>query len=190
VHVTNDLFHSINGTLSIDTYTFNDQSPIAQQSRRVEVNGSTSSLVMDDAITQLTGTRESTDCFVSLRFEHTGNQVSDNIVWLGSFKEAKIRPVRISIKNVVIEKENPSKASVTLESSGHAFFTWIEALGVQGSFDDNVIHLFPDTPRKFVFRSRGQVPLDISVFRKALQVRSLSDAMSDTERVHRLRRNK
>jgi beta-mannosidase len=93
-------------------------------------------------------------CFLDIRWDGDDGTVFRNERLFVHERDAFLDPARVT----ATPRVRDGRWEVTLETDRPSFFTWVNATGVRGEFDDNAFTLLPGEPRTLAF-----TPKDASV---------------------------
>ena len=110
------------------------------------------------------------ECFLDIRFEHGAGEAFRNERFFTHYKNCALEPAHVAFEAA----EKDGRWTATLTADRPSFFTWVNAAGVRGEFDDNSFTLLPGEPRTLVFTPKDR-SVTFAQFRDSLSVTHLEN---------------
>ena len=167
--VANDLPVSLDANVSLELWTFGGRM-LGERDEDVKVPAGASVMVAEFDAARLGSESELNGRFAKLRMaarDELGRvRFDDNELIPKRWKRLELEKARIDVRF--------DGFKVTLSADRPTFFTWAEAKGVRGEFDDNSFTLLPGESKTLTFRPKDSVTT-AEIFRKAFSVTHLRE---------------
>ena len=169
VWVVNDLLVALDANVSLELWTFGGRM-LGERDEDIKVPAGASVMVAEFDADRLGSKSELNGRFAKLRMSARDE--------LGKvhFDDNELIPMRW--KRLELEKAKIDVAfdgfTVTLSADRPTFFTWAEARGIRGEFDDNSFTLLPGEAKTLTFHPKDPATT-AEIFRKAFSVTHLRE---------------
>lgn len=166
VWVVNDKDEPMRGNATLRNLTF-DGKNVMDKAFAMDVPARTAKMLGSFKVDEFGTSDERKNRFLSL----SADGCPDNDWQFQFYRESNI-----AVANVKADvSDRDGKWTVTLSTDKPAFFVWVDAYGIRGTFCDDSFTLLPGKPRTLTFTKRQGETATFDDFRKALSITHLRE---------------